>query len=785
MRWFRGLAAVLASVVSPLLLVVAALFLAITDLCFLLFGKRKTPLATAVHHHAASVVIPNWNGRDLLEKFLPSVLAAVAGNSENEIIVVDNASADGSVEWLHQHFPQVRVLAMDRNLGFGGGSNAGFRAAHNDVVVLLNNDMRVEPGFLAPLLEPFADPLLFSVSCQIFFPDPAKRREETGLTETWWHAGRFLVQHRIDAEVDRLFPCAYPGGGSSAFDKRKFLELGGFDELFRPFYYEDTDLGMLAWKRGWKVLYEPRSVVVHEHRGTIGKKFSRSYIDSIVKKNAVLYCWKNIHDWRMLAGHFAERALSSFFSPIAPTAAGRASGLGSFRACLQIADAVHARWQARTLAAVSDREAFLRQKAGYFRDRFVAPQQKPAARLNVLFLSPYPIEPPVHGGGVLMKTFLEALAPLANIHLVSFVDNPIQLSKQDALRPFCASAHFIVRKDRRRVDPSSTNPTVLREFADPEFAWTLHRTTLLENIDLVQIEYTMMAQYRYDYSHIPSFLFEHDISFQAMGRRLRAGKPHPGLLLAYLQLLYFELHAVKRFARVQVCTEENKAFLLSYAPELGDRIDADLRAIINTEHYPYIESGRQPDTLLFAGSFNHQPNVQGLMWFLDQVFPRVLSLRPQVRLLVAGSGNLEPIRPRMTHPNIEILGFVPDIVSLYDQCAVLICPVLSGSGIRVKLLEAFATGIPVVSTGLGAEGFVQTNEPVCAVADTPLDFANATARLLSNPLDAIAMARRARALIESRHDAKKQVRRLLETYHQAQSRTARNPRPAQGPGLLL
>ena len=66
----------------------------------------------------------------------------------------------------------------------------------------------------------------------------------------------------------------FTGGGSSAFDRRKFLELGGFDHLYRPFYYEDTDLGFMAWKRGWKVLYEPGSIVFHEHRGTIGKKFS-------------------------------------------------------------------------------------------------------------------------------------------------------------------------------------------------------------------------------------------------------------------------------------------------------------------------------------------------------------------------------------------------------------------------------------------------------------------------------------------------------------------------------
>ena len=84
------------------------------------------------------------------------------------------------------------------------------------------------------------------------------------------------MRHRAEPEIRQLYPCFYGGGGSCAFDRRKFLELGGFDEILKPFYLEDTDLGYMAWKRGWKVLYQPASVVYHEHRGTIGKTFQRS-----------------------------------------------------------------------------------------------------------------------------------------------------------------------------------------------------------------------------------------------------------------------------------------------------------------------------------------------------------------------------------------------------------------------------------------------------------------------------------------------------------------------------
>lgn len=213
---------------APFILLLTALALAAGDLLFLLAGRKPLPANTAPSKSipaaplAVSIVIPNWNGRDLLEKYLPSVVAAAERHPGSEIIVVDNASEDGSAELLREHFPAVRVLPQERNLGFGGGSNAGFRAAGNDVVVLLNSDMRVDEGFLSPLVEPFADPNVFAVACQIFFSDPDKRREETGLTQATWSQGRLLVRHRIDDHVRSAFPCFYPGGGSSAFDRRKF-----------------------------------------------------------------------------------------------------------------------------------------------------------------------------------------------------------------------------------------------------------------------------------------------------------------------------------------------------------------------------------------------------------------------------------------------------------------------------------------------------------------------------------------------------------------------------------
>lgn len=739
----------LLALVSPLLLVIAATALAVEDIFFAFFGKRVAVRKTAPRNHAASIVIPNWNGRDLLEKFLPSLIDAVAEHPDNEIIIVDNASRDGSADFMENNFPGVRVLRFGENLGFGGGSNAGVGAAKNDIVVLLNNDMRVERGFLAPLVEPFQDPLVFSVSCQIFFSDETKRREETGLTESWWSRGRLRVSHRADPLVQAPFPCAYPGGGSSAFDRSKFLELGGFDELFRPFYYEDTDLGHLAWKSGWKVLYQPSSVVYHEHRGTIGKQFSADSISKVLKKNAILYCWKNIHDWRMLAPHFA---------------ACLASPRALARAFAQLPAAMHSRWRVRKLATICDREAFRRQRGGYYRDRFQASRAPVPDRLQVLFASPYPIEPPVHGGAVFMKQTLAGLAPLADIHLVSYVDKSSQLADQERLRVLCASAQFFVRHIVPPRNPSTLVPHAIREFRDPEFEWAIHRTIYLQQIDVLQLEYTILGQYAGDYRRIPCILFEHDIFFQSLWRGMLGKRFSAVGVIEYLRMLRYELHLLTRVARVQVCSRENKSYLLGFVPQLADRIDADLRAAIDTRAYQFVANGREPDTVLFVGSFRHLPNIDALHWLLEHVWPRVLQRRQQAILVIVGSDAPASLDYLHARPGIRLAGSVEDIRDPLQRHSVFVCPVLSGSGVRVKLLEAFASGIPVVSTRIGAEGLASASGEICELADLPEEFARAVARLLADENYASALAGRARHMVECGKDSRSATARLEQIY---------------------
>ena len=701
----RLITAIPVVVLAPVIALLALAALLISDL-LAKFGKRTLP---APEHRpdaaSATVVIPNWNGRDLLEKYIPPLLEALAGHAGNEILVVDNGSEDGSAAMLAERFPAVRVLALPTNLGFGGGSNAGFRAANNDIVVLLNSDMRVDGNFLQPLLDGFADEKTFAVSCQIFFSDPAKHREETGLTEGWWENGRLWVGHRIDDKVNRLFPCFYGGGGSCAFDRRKFLELGGFDELLQPFYYEDTDIGYMAWKRGWKCMYQPASIVFHEHRGTIGKKFDPEFINGVVRKNALLWVWKNIHDARQLTGHFIFAAANAVVSALSGNRERGPFLRDLWNAAKQLPGTMRSRGRARGLGVISDREAFRRTRGSHFRDTFLPLPHRPEP-LNVLFLSPYPICPPIHGGGVFMNQTIHELVKLCRLHLVALLDEEWQIHTHAEMDEICASTEYIMRMTGRLRQLGSIEPYAVREFANRDLDWLIDRKIFINEIDVFQIEYTNMGQYARGFRRIPSILFEHDIYFQSIGRAL-AKMRNPWQWISpsfeYLRALRYELRMLPGVDRIQMCSEANKKYLASFLPALEPVMQAGLRAGIDTSRYSFKPLERAPDTLLFLGSFRHVPNVEALEWFVHQVFPKLLEKRPGVRLILIGS-DAPPRHSLPDIPNIELVGFVDDVRDALGEYAVFICPILTGSGVRVKLLEAFAAGIPVVSTGIGAEG---------------------------------------------------------------------------------
>jgi glycosyltransferase involved in cell wall biosynthesis len=387
-------------------------------------------------------------------------------------------------------------------------------------------------------------------------------------------------------------------------------------------------------------------------------------------------------------------------------------------------------------------------------------------KLSVLFVSPYPICPPVHGGGVFMYQTAIELAPLCSLHLVILLDHDYERWHHWELEEKAASVEYLTRMEGQPKEFGSILPFAVREFANADLEWLIHRQVYLREIDVVQLEYTALGQYVAGFRRLACVLFEHDIYFQSISRGL-AGMP--GLIrktkaaFEYLRSLRYELGILPHFDRVQVCSPENGAYLLSFLPGLRGRID-DNRAGIGTSRYEFRTAGREPHTMLFLGSFRHTPNQEALDWFNFKVLPAVLERCPKARLVIVGA---EP-PPKHSLPdlpeNIDLRGFVEDVREPLARYAVFVCPILSGSGMRVKLLEAFSAGIPVVSTRIGAEGLTANDGEICALADDPADFAAKILELFNDADKAQEMARRAREQVVATRDMAVLTKQLEESY---------------------
>jgi len=365
-----------------------------------------------------------------------------------------------------------------------------------------------------------------------------------------------------------------------------------------------------------------------------------------------------------------------------------------------------------------------------------------------------------------MYQTVHELARLCDLHAIVLLDLPGERAAHRELDQLCRSTEYLVRPPGLRPGLGSIEPHAAREFRIPDLAWLIHRQIYMRRIDVLQLEYTMLGQYAGPFRRIPSILFEHDVYFQSIARRLPFMASWTERMQArweYLRALRWELRMLPRLDRIQVCSRDNRDYLLSFLPALKGKIDDGFRAGIDTSRYRFHSDAREPFTMLFLGNFRHTPNQEALAWFLDSVLPLVRAEEPRARLLIVGSE--PPARESLRHrEGVELVGFVEDVREPLARYALFVCPILSGSGVRVKLLEAFAAGIPVVSTRLGAEGLASEDGEICALADEPAAFARHVVDLLRDSDKATAMAARARQEVVTKRDMREMTRQLVNCY---------------------
>lgn len=256
-----------------------------------------------MNYRSVSIVIPTYNGKKLLEKFLPSVIkAAKFYKGQTEIIIVDDAGTDGSDEFVRRNFPEIQLVKLEKNRGFSGACNEGFKVSRGEITISLDNDILVADDFIYPLTAHFDDKDVFGVAPGLLLPNQKDLEVSSrGLKFRRGFIEIPIFKFKKKHEQNFVFLL---GGGAATMDRNKLLELGGFDELFNPFYWEDADLSYRAWKRGWKILYEPKARVYHQKASTSFRVYSRHYVEKISERNRYILVWKNILDKKLLLCHF-------------------------------------------------------------------------------------------------------------------------------------------------------------------------------------------------------------------------------------------------------------------------------------------------------------------------------------------------------------------------------------------------------------------------------------------------------------------------------------------------
>lgn len=243
------------------------------------------------------ILILNYNGKDLLKSYLSSVcIAAKASRHNTSVYVVDNVSTDGSVEYLRKNFPEVNIIEAPQNNVLCSYNDA-VRPLASDIVIFLNNDIKVDEDFVDYLTPHFEDENVMFVAPRLMNFDNT------------YNGGKSFIKFKNGAIKVLVDYDNFMEGGmthaisTGAFRRNMFLEFAGFDDLYLPGIWEDVDICFRAMAMGRKGVYEPKSLIWHAESTTFNREYGKKRKMIIAHRNMFLFFWKNITDMKMFTIH--------------------------------------------------------------------------------------------------------------------------------------------------------------------------------------------------------------------------------------------------------------------------------------------------------------------------------------------------------------------------------------------------------------------------------------------------------------------------------------------------
>lgn len=388
--------------------------------------------------------------------------------------------------------------------------------------------------------------------------------------------------------------------------------------------------------------------------------------------------------------------------------------------------------------------------------------------MKILIISPYFPHPRVqHGGGILIYSFLEQISKRHSVTLVSFVDEfesrgiddvkklPIELHviqrRKGKQRTFAATVILILRRVIRLIQSIFLwRPYYVEKYTDRSMAHLIRSLTTGTSFDIVQIEYTQMAFYLKYVLSGKTILREHEVTFRPAYRRFRK-ESNPFLkpirFIEFCQWAKFEMRFVKYFDHALTVTTQDSRLLHRFSG-----IDCITYFPPGIDIPPEASAERSPHSILFIGSFSHRPNVDAALRLIEKVFPITKRFCLDASLDIVGADvPREIVAAAAKKTGITIVGYVDDVLPYLQSRSVFAAPIRFGGGIKMKILHAMASGIPVVTTGIGAEGIVGADHTNICLADTDESIAEKICYLFNHKEEALKIGKNGSELMRKNY----------------------------------
>ena len=593
----------------------------------------------------ASIIIPVHNQLEYTLTCLHA-LARSADLTPFEVIVIDDASSDASASVLST-MEGLRYQRNAENCGFIDSCNTGATLAHGEFLIFLNNDTVVQPGWLDALLKTFSShPDTGLAGSKLVYPD-GSLQEAGGLVFSDGSAANLGRNgDPTDPRFNFVREVDYCSGAAIAIRRSLFAELGGFDQRYRPAYYEDTDLAMRVRQHGLKVRYQPASVVVHFEGASSGTDI-RSGIKAYQARNREKF-----------AQHWATTLAASHPAP--EPAQGDVAAIGS---------------AAR-------------------------------ARRHVLIIDSYTPTPDRDSGSVRMFELMSLLLE-ENCAVTFFCQNLAhdgdytealqQLGVEVWWRPWIRSVPSWLDKHGARFDVI----IVSRHYVLSPLLPLLRKLAPQAHLVFDTVDLHFLREQR------------------------EAG--HTGDATAALQAertRNVELGLIRAVQTSWVVSSIERELLATMEPSATVAVISNIHRI--TPDSPGF--GERQD-LVFVGSFRHRPNVDAAHWLVEEIFPLVRQQLPGVRLHLVGADAPASLSALATQSGVVYHGHVADLDQLLDRTRIGLAPLRYGAGIKGKINQSLARGLPMVATSCAAEGMFLIDGETVLVADAAEQFALAIVRL--------------------------------------------------------